>query len=349
MTSDTRVRALLYLAVGALIALIAAMLSSLEPSKPKAAERVGKVVLAKFESDVTAAEEIKVTTSAGAYSLKREAEGWVLSERGRYPVRLDALADLSEALSSMIYTREMTRDPKKFDRLGLGDPRDDGRGALMEVFNADGEELAHLIVGFKNGAPYIRKPSEELTWAVSASAFPPLQNPARWLDLDVISLSTDDISRVEIEPVQGDRYALEVRRNYPGRFRLAPPYDKAILLADYAPNPPALAMSKFSPLDVKPRSELSGAFAGNHRTITHEGLVVDIELTREDDGSFWATLSLASETDSEEVLAQLEDIETHVAGWAFRLSRLDFNVMTTSLEDIASLKSIRRAQRQGSP
>lgn len=316
------------------VSLLAAFISGLDFSARKQDALVGEVVLPRFEADVTAADQIKVTTKVGEYNLKREDREWYLQERGRYPIRLEAIANLSEALASMTYTRQMTVDPKKFDRLGLGDPFKEGTGALMQVIDENESSLVDLVVGFKNGSAYIREPEKVQTWAVDASVFPPLQNPARWLDLDIIPVGAGDIARVEIELANGKPYGLRVKPDAPGRFNLAEPYKKALLIADFAPNPPALALSRLSLLDARPRGEISGRAVATHRTITHLGLVIEAELFKQD-GKYWVMFSQALQVERDETIDQLDAFESKVAEWAFEISRLDFNIMTTPLEDIA--------------
>ena len=325
---------LLFSSLAAVSAILLSAASGMDFSSNEQDDKIGRVVLPAFEADVTAAEEIKVTTQEGSYHLRRDGQEWFLDERGRYPIRIQAIANLSEALASMTFDRQMTLDPKKFDRLGLGAPDEGGTGALMQVSNYDKEKLVNLIVGFKNGSPYIRKPDELQTWAVNASVFPPLQNLTRWLDLDVIDIGVGDIAKAQIEFADGTGYALRVKADAPGRFELDKPFEDALLLADYTPNPPALALSRFDPIDVVPRDEISGTPVAVHRTITHLGLVLETELFR-DKGKYWAVFSGALEVERDTTIDQLQIIEDKVAGWAFEISRMDFNIMTTPIEDIA--------------
>ncbi len=320
--------------LAALTAIALGIISGVNFGNSKQHDKIGEVVLPKFEADVTAAEEIKVTTQDGEYHLKREGQEWYLEERGRYPIRIESIADLSEALASMTFSRQMTVDPKKFDRLGLGDPFKDGTGALMQVSDIDGNLLVDMVVGFKNGSAYIRKPQEDQTWAVAASVFPPLQNPARWLDLDVLQIGPEDIAKAEIEFPDGTGYALRVRFDAPGRFELDKPFEEALLISDFAPNPPALALSRFSPLDAVPREMMEGELVAVHRTITHLGLVIEAELFK-GNNKYWVVFSESLQVERDETIAQLDEIESKVAGWAFEISRMDFNIMTTPIEDIA--------------
>ena len=334
-TSSARTRTIFILAALAAAAVMLAILSLLRFGDERPAERVGQVVLPAFEADVTRAARIEVTTKSESYVLERDQDGWRMPDKGRYPIRLDMLADLSEALAAMTYDREMTKDPNKFDQLGLGDPRKGGLGALFRVTDADGAELVSLIVGFKNGNVFVRAPDENLAWAANSPSFPPLQNKSLWLDLNVIDLPEGAVERVEVEPPEGEPYTLEAVPETQDAFALAPPHDAWLPLTSYAANPPALALQGFAPIDAIPRAELSAPAVGRHRTYTHSGLVIDTDL-HSDGNRYWATFAEGMEAESPQVQAELDAIEQRVAGWAFEISGMEYRVMTTPLSRIAA-------------
>ncbi len=325
---------ILFAAAGA--ALLLAVLSMMQFGGPRLADKVGQIVLPAFEADVTRANRIKVTLANEAYEMSRDGEGWVMIERGGYPVRVDMLANLSEALAAMTYQREMTRDPAKFDQLGLGDPREDGAGALLNVYDANETPLVDLIVGFKNGASYVRIPGDDQAWSVTTTAVPPLQRAARWLDLDVLEVDVSQIARTEVLPFNGVAFAMAAVADQPGRFALEPPHDTARLKTSYAANPAAIVLASMLPTDAIPRDQLEANPVGAHRTYLYSGLMIEAELHRGEAGRFWVTFSEGLEAESPELQAQLEQIEDRVAGWAFQISRSDFAIFTTKLSDITA-------------
>lgn len=321
------------LAGAASVSLVLAAISGVSLTGKAADERAGVVVLPEFSADVTSASVIDIQTREETYQLARDNEGWFMEQRGRFPIRRQALADLSEALSAMVYTREMTQDPRKFDQLGLGDPREGGAGALMRVSNDKGEQLVDLIVGFKTGKAYVRHPDEQTTWAVDTTAFPPLQRAARWLDLYVIDLPESAIAQVEVTPWEGETYTLLAKEDEVGEFKLAPPFQDVELISDYAANPPAIALSRFAPIDVIPLEDLDAESVGVHRTLTYAGLMIEAEMFARDE-RYWVVFSEGLEQETQEAQNMLEDLETKLVGWAFEISRMDYAIMTTPLEDI---------------
>ena len=332
----SRSRILLTLLGGALAAILLAVLSSLDFSQTQDVEEIGQVILPQFEADVTRANRIIVTTSDSQYHLGRDGEEWFMEEKGRYPIKLSMLADLSEALSALTYSREMTRDPRKFDQLGLGAPQSGGAGALLQIEDIDGERIVDLIIGFKNGDVFVRHPEEDRAWAADAIAFPPLQRASRWLDLQVLDLPASQIERVEVEIGADAPYELVAKPDYPGEFTLGPPLADLELITDYAPDAPGNALANFTPLDVIPRDELDGSFTGRQRVYTHDGLMIEAELFVGEDGKFWVTFSEGIEAETPEAARKVEEMEARVAGWAFEVSRLDFSVLLTPARELVA-------------
>ncbi len=334
--ASTRKRNLMVLAGVTAIAALMGMLSMLDFSRHEQAEEIGQIVLPQFEADVTRADRITVKTAEESYTLSRDADEWLMEEKGRYPIKLSMLADLSEALAAMTYSREMTRDPRKFDQLGLGDPETGGAGAHMTVWNVQNEEIVDLIVGFKNEGVFVRRPDETRAWAVDTISFPPLQRAARWLDLDVVQIAADNIAKVEIETGADPIYTLDAKPELPGEFVLGAPYQDKELVADYAPNAPGAAMTGFAPLDVVPMDNMHGSYTGRHRVYTHDGLVIEAELFVGDDGKFWVAFSEGIEAETPQAQEKLDEIESRVAGWAFQISRLDYSILQTRITDLVA-------------
>ena len=335
--SDTRTRNLAILGLLALASVIMAFVASQNFQKNRNPAQIGDLVLPEFEAGVSAAQTISVTTREENYSLTRWSDGWQVEGKGGYPVDRNMLADLSDALTGMIYSRQMTQDPAKFDQIGLGDPGQDGAGALLEVSDAAGDKMVQLIIGFKDGQVFVRAPEEGSAWAVETTGFPPLQRSAQWLDLDVIPLSDEDIKMVEVSLGEQASYVLAVKPDEPGTFSLGGAHRELPLLTPYAPNPTALALSGFAPVNADPIGEIDMSKVGQHRVYTHNGLMIEAEIHQSEDDRYWVTFSEGLEADTPDAQAMLEDIESRVAGWAFEISRLDYAVFNTALSDIAQL------------
>lgn len=295
---------------------------------------VGRLILPAFASKADLAALIMVTTKEEAYHLVRNDDGWVLAEKGSYPVTDAKIQDLTEALSHIAYGQPMTRDERKFDRIGLGDPASGGTGALLEVGDGKGNSFAKLLVGQRDGKSYVRKPDDLQAWEVDGALVPPLQRATAWLDLDVVTVRAEDIAGADVRPPEGPSYRL--MRVQDGGFVLAPPHDRRPAVAALGPDIMAEALTRFLPVDVAPASEIAvGAPAGSHVTRLQSGVAVVVQAWRKDDRG-WVTLSAATAEDaSEEAQVRAAEINAKASPWAFGLTELDWSVFTTPLSAIA--------------
>lgn len=254
--AKVRRRTLLILGGVAAASVLAGALAWMPPGDELMRSEVGKRVLPAFESKTGFVSLIMVTTKEESYHLVRNGDdGWVLAEKGSYPVTDAKIQDLTEALSRMTYAQPMTRDERKFDRIGLGDPTKAGTGALLEVGDGKGTSFAKLLVGYRDGVSFVRRPDDLQTWEIGGAVMPPLQRGAAWLDLDVLDVAADQIVGADVRPAEGPAYRLEAAPG--GGYALAPPFSQRQLITVLAPNLTAEALTRFVPTDVRPALEVA--------------------------------------------------------------------------------------------
>ncbi len=268
--SILRRRTLIILGAAAAVSALLGPGSFMPPAQDMPRSEVGQLVLPAFDSKVGLVGLVMVTTDEESYHLVKNPDGWVMPEKGNYPVSPARIQELTQALSYMTYARAMTRDEKKFDHIGLGDPAKGGTGALLEVGDGGGTSFAKLLVGHREGRSYIRKPEDLQAWVVDRGVLPPLQRAVRWLDLDVAPLKADDIAAVEVRPAIGPSYRLLARGD--GGYGLAAPYNTRHVAVPLAPSMAAEALTRFSPVDVAPAQQVATGrpAARLGRTCLHE-------------------------------------------------------------------------------
>lgn len=334
-----RRRSVLWLAGAAGVATLLAAASFLPPPRPATRAEVGEKVLPGFADSADEVALIMVTTSREAYHLVRNGDAagaeWVLAEKGSYPVEAGRIAELTRALAAISYARPMTRDERKFDRIGLGDPVAGGTGALLEVGDGSGTSFARLIVGFRDGRSYVRMPDDLQAWAVDGATLPPLQRGARWLDLDVVDLAPEDIANVLVRPAQGPSYRLVASDDAGQHFTLAPPHASREPIAPMAPALAAQALSRFAPVDVaRADAVASGAPLAEYVVSTRSGIAIVVHSWRSEAGA-WVTIGAAAGEDaSPEALAEAQAINQRAAGWAFGLTELDWKPYSLPLREL---------------
>jgi hypothetical protein len=290
-------------------------------------DRAGASVFPRFERKIAQAHIIRVTSADVQYTLKRASEDsadWVMLESGLYPVRPDRLAELATGLRDLVWSDQRTSDPQKLDRISLGHPETGGAGALIDVLDDEGRSLASLIIGRRADKLYGRFPDENKSYRLSGNV-PPLYTREAWLDLAIIDTQPDAVGAVRITQANGrTMFVTRPPGSGPRAFRPAPPFERDTLVSRLAVSGPALAISRFAPLDVKPAAALQTRPVGRHITTTHDGLEIDVSAYREPDG-FFVTLR-AIEAGEGAVRAQ--SINDRANGWAYRLSEFDWNDFT---------------------
>jgi Domain of unknown function (DUF4340) len=327
-------RALIILGGVSASALLLGVLAWMPPAGDLARSEVGRLVLPAFESKAGLVSMVTVTTGEESYHLVRGPQGWALAEKGGYPVTDAKVQELTEALAHITYAKAMTRDDRKFDRIGLGDPAQGGTGALLEVSDGAGNDFARLLVGYRDGQSYVRKPDDLQAWAVSNSVLPPLQRATAWLDLDVIRIAAEEIAGVDVRPGQGVSY--RVQRNGDGSYALAPPHNARAVIAAMGPRMVAESLTRLSPTDVAPAAQIAiGAPVADHITRLASGVAIVVRCWRVNDQG-WVTVSAATaEGAAPAAMAQAATINTATAPWAFALTELDWGAFTTPLDVIS--------------
>jgi len=292
--------------------------------------RTGQPVIPDFATIRADAAEIRVTLADESYRLVNSVNGWTMDGTHGYPIRADRLAELATGLADLSWGEGRTRDPGKLNRLGLGDPRDGGTGALIEIADEDGKVTASIITGRKDDHLYARRPDETQAYQVNGD-LPALYNQDAWLDLDIIDINPDAISAVRLYDSSGESLFLERTVGSSERsFRPGPPYQDFRLISRLAASTPALALTRFQPIGVKPASELTTKPVARHITQTHDGLEVDLSAFREPDG-FFVTLHAIEAGQSAQ---RGSTINEKADGWAFQLSEYDWNDFTPAISSI---------------
>ncbi len=323
--------ALWYFIFAGLLAVIAAVTVGIE-TRASHPESASGPVIPNLTQNIGQAQRITITSADASYRIERIERGnqrvWVMRDRGDYPVLGSRLAQLTEGLEGLRFTRRMTADASKHQRLGVTDPRQGGRGVLVQIEGARGALLVNLILGVEPSGLYVRRPDDDQVWAAEGD-LPPLRDVAAWLELRPLALSADRLARVEISPAEGRPYILS--REAPGQpWRIVQP--AIATLAQSSVTAAAEHLTQISPVDVQLAPAVQGPAQARVRAQTFDGVVIEAELISSDNRTW---LKLAAHAPSPEQEAGAIEINSRSADWAFALSEQDARETAPPLSDIA--------------
>lgn len=314
---------------GALLLLL--LITSFSGSAPAInTDRLGQPVIPDFATVGASAAEIRIITADESYTLSKAANGWQMDKADGYAVRPDRLAALVTGLQGLTWGEGRTRDPEKFDRIGLGDPRDGGSGAVIQIADANADVIAEFITGRKDTNIYARYPDDTQAFRVTGE-LPPLYTHNAWLNFNIIDINTDAISALRLYDQAGTSLYLERIVGAGERsFKPAPPFQDYRLVSRLAASTTAMALTRLQPIGVKKAADLSTAPAGRHITQTHDGLEVDLSAYREPDGYYVTLRAIEAGEGARRGITINEKAE----GWAFQLSEYDWNDFTPRITSI---------------
>lgn len=318
--AQTRKRkALSYFLIAGVLAAVTAVTLGIEYRAARP-DSVSGLVIPNLDESIASGQRIVITSADASYRIERAQRGeesvWVMRDRGDYPVLASRLNQLTEGLQTLRYTRRMTSDASKHERLGVGDPREGGRGVLVQVEDGRGALLVNLILGVEPGGLYVRRPDEEQTWAAEGD-LPPLRDIASWLDLRPIEVEGEALSRVEVMPAVGRAYILG--RDAPSdAWRIAAP---AIApLSQSVVRAAAERLTTLEPRDVQPAPAIQGPVRARVRAITFDGVMIDAEIIEADQRLWVKLVARAGAPEQEQIALALNN---RAAPWAYGLSDLD--------------------------
>jgi hypothetical protein len=273
-------------------------------------------VLPGFGADMPQVRTITISSKGQTYNLVRRGAAWIMPERGGYRVADAALSEFAKALSDLAYVTQRTSDPSQFAKLGVDDPAQGRDGALVTTRGATGQILTSLHIGQKETALFVRKAGSNDVFEASGT-IPDLSLASRWLDLKVLDVTAEKIASVSGQ-YRGES-GFDIVRRPDGGF--APIGGVANVTATTS----AIAISKWSPIDVKPASELTRDPVATHVTSLRDGLVISLT-AYEDDGRYFVAVSAdARAPESNEAATTLNQRSD---GWAFEIDATQFADLT---------------------
>ena len=270
-------------------------------------------------------------------------KGWVLPGRSNYPASFEEVKKALVAMAAMETVEPKTDRPDWFAYLNLDLPPK-GNGTVITLSGEKGRVLAALIVGKSQDIGddsgtvglFVRKPGENQSWLVrSPSEIRPSQSD--WMDKTVMDIDRGVVSEADLQPPAGPSYTVS-RAKPTDAFALTPmPKGRELAYSGSLDNV-AAALDDFTFDDIKPAGEFDFSNASRMVMRTFKGLVVTVDVIKQGE-DYWARVSAAAATGSTSGAArEALDINTHAAGWAFKLASYKGSLFIAPLESLLKPK-----------
>jgi hypothetical protein len=328
-----RARRAFAIAATGLVLLAAGSIALITDAGRGARPDVSGPVLAGWSEVAADAAVIEIITPDSQFRLERGETGWTMPSRGHYPVRAEYLAELDSGLAALRYAAALTRDPARFDRLGVDDPTEGGAGTRLTITDARENVLATLIIGNERGEDgvYLRTADAPRAFAAQGR-LPDIADPGRWLGLDFFNVDPARIARAFVVPESGPAYILERDAPASRNFTLVSPRTWQLITAGAA-NGVASAGARVRFRDVGARGDEAGRPIALHRATTFDGLSYEYRFYRVD-GVIRA--HIAVDASNHEVMDEAGVLRGNIEGFWFAVSADAYERMTRPLEQAAT-------------
>ncbi|MEL6105148.1 MAG: DUF4340 domain-containing protein [Planctomycetota bacterium] len=250
----------IFWAIAAVSTAVAALLAapSISTSENSTDEFVNQALFPEFKDPLTAA-SLRVVVFDEAlgelrnFEVRRDKKtgSWTIPSQGGYPA--DALDQMRDAANLMVDLKTLDAPTDNIeDHAGMGvlEPKiddlqlgDEGVGRLVTFKDENQEVLASLIIGDQvpgtENQLYVRKPGQDLVYAVQLDATPLSTKFIDWIEEDLLQLSSIDLDELEIKDysVALDLQGVQYRRNYSANLKKDATTWELVSLKEYDANP----------------------------------------------------------------------------------------------------------------
>ncbi len=295
---------------------------------------------------------IRIQRAEGGYTLHKVGDTWTIQDRGDFPVQMDQVRKLVNALGDATTIEAKTSDPAKYARLGVEDvDAPDSKSVLVTLGGQDGREIAKLIVGKQAEASgmqvskqvYVRRAGEAQSWLADMQ-LDLHERATDWMAKEVVKVPQDSVRSIEIRQPDGETLLVDRPSKETKDFTLhAVPEGKEPTYPTVA-NSLATGLEYVNLEDVAPAGDVdfstgTGPIA---RYTTFDGLVVTVT-TKDQDGKAYAsfvasyeappaaevkpdgaegetTAPPAAAKSADEVQAEVAKLNDRLSKWAYVIS-----------------------------
>jgi len=229
------------------------------------------------------------------------------------------------ALAEARIVEEKTSSPEHYEKLGVDDPEDGGKGTKIIV---DGEGVSYAIIlgeSAQGNHRYARLAGEETSYLVDRDPNIPAA-ASDWLLADILDIDSKQVRSVTITHDNGETIAITKETEDQTDFSVLDiPAGRELSYPTVA-NGIAGALKALKFDDVQ--KSIDGPFETSAVFETWDGLQVTARV-RTDDEDTWVTFSATGAPDG-----TVTDIGEQLDGWQYRLPDYKKNLLTRRWDDI---------------
>lgn len=282
---------------------------------------------------------VRLEMHQGENSLRvhKQGEQWVADDMQSYPVKFESVREFLIQLASLKDAEKKTSNPARHADLGLATPADPDPGLAtpatpsapgttvttrLQIWTSAEKPLVELLLGNTRYQPttgiYLRRAGEDQCWS-ALGQLRPVTDVKRWMDTNVVSLSTQDLASVQ---VSGDGAYLIQRADAdsPYTLDLAPPEGRALNTASpFSALTASLSWTSFEQVEAASAERYQ---LPPERTVvwtTFDGTTTTVQLWRLEDGGCWARFE--------------QDGRAELEPWAYSFPESKAKVWFQQLED----------------
>jgi hypothetical protein len=343
-------KSLIFLAGITIASLVAATMAVVERADQFTAESTGVPMFANLADRANEVVKITVATREETAVVEKGPNGWIMKEKGGYPVEVRKVRKLVADLAGLRLVETMTDRPEKYGKLEVEDiDKKDSRSKLVTLENAKGEKLASLIVGKLElitshaNVPglYVRRPGEKRSWRAQGEMVVPHSAP-NWLVERILDVKDKDIKSLAYKrDAEKDKPFTVAREAADKPFTLAPKPAKGEIKQDKAKGL-ADVLSELDLRDVRPADKIPFTTSVHHATIeTFDGLIVKTETIKLMD-KYWARLKAEAKPAGEandDLAKRVAEINKRVEGWVYEVVDYKATKLMTKYEDLVDEKA----------
>lgn len=327
----------LIVALVLLVVALAGLVAVFESTDRDASSVAGQAFLEGLSANGNAINRVDLRFADGeeGVTLRRDGDLWSVDQRDGYPADFEAIASLVTSLANARIVEQKTSNPSNYGQLGVDDPAQGGAGTGIEL-SGDGFEY-DVIVGnpARQSFQYARIADAETSYLVDQQFETPALI-ASWLGDEILDIPADRISKVTIEHADGETIVIEKASRENADFSVLDVPEGRELSTPTAGNEVAGALTGLTLNDVRKRQTGEPSTTATFETWDGSRVVVTVVSEGEDR---WLSFSAAAATaeaeeTSEETAIDVDDINSRLGEWQYRIADYQGSRFVRRWEDI---------------